>query len=224
MHQLALWERPVSYGAVGATQAADLMSFPPRGFRPIERRVRLGFGEPRWNYAWTSALSWAIQRSSGFDVKRSETPGAVTDRTYTPVGFDDSGTAIDPADLQQGETPSPVAPAVGPDGSPLMVPGDTANLIFSFGPIKINAPVRVVYVIDEPNRKGFAYGTLLGHPESGEECWIIERAEDGSVWMTIRAFSRPSRWYWWLGYPFLRIMQTVYTKRYERALAGPITE
>ena len=29
-----------------------------------------------------------------------------------------------------------------------------------FGPFRVKAPARVVYVIDEPNRKGFAYGTL----------------------------------------------------------------
>src|SRR3954470_10446637 len=34
------------------------------------------------------------------------------------------------------------------------------------------APCRVVYVVDEPRRKGFAYGTLPGHPESGEELFV----------------------------------------------------
>lgn len=32
------------------------------------------------------------------------------------------------------------------------------------GPFRLNAPCRVVFVIDEPSRKGFAYGTLPGHP------------------------------------------------------------
>src|ERR1700722_11832293 len=37
------------------------------------------------------------------------------------------------------------------------------------------APCRVVYVIDEPDIRGFAYGTLEGHPESGEERFVVHR-------------------------------------------------
>ena len=33
----------------------------------------------------------------------------------------------------------------------------------------IHVPCRVVYEIAEERRRGFAYGTLPGHPESGEE-------------------------------------------------------
>ena len=83
-------------------------------------------------------------------------------------------------------------------------------------------PVRVVYVVDEPLRKGFAYGTLPGHPETGEEAFIVEYRDDDSVWLTIRAFSRPSSWIFWVGYPIVRLMQEIYTSRYERALSGPI--
>jgi uncharacterized protein (UPF0548 family) len=42
------------------------------------------------------------------------------------------------------------------------------------------------------------------------------------VWLTIRAFSRPASWIFWIGYPILRLMQEIYTARYERALSGPI--
>ena len=43
------------------------------------------------------------------------------------------------------------------------------------GPVRMTAPTRVVYVVDEPDRRGFAYGTLPGHPESGEELFLVER-------------------------------------------------
>jgi uncharacterized protein (UPF0548 family) len=91
-----------------------------------------------------------------------------------------------------------------------------------FGPIRVKAPVRVVYVVDEPRRSGFAYGTLRGHPEDGEEGWIVEQKDDGSVWMTVRAFSRPANPFWWAVYPVLRITQEFYTRRYLRSLSGPI--
>ena len=217
MTRLELWERPVSYGAVGATQAADLLRYPPAGFRPIERRVRIGHGDERWEYAWTQLFTWGVQRLSGMRVDVSDTPGEVTALTYTPVGFDAVGTPVVPATIDEtGDA------LFGPDGTAFLRPGDTANLLIPFGPFGIGAPVRVVYVIDEPDRKGFAYGTLPGHPESGEESWVLTRADDGSVWMSIRAFSRPATKRWWVVYPVLRIVQEVFTRRYERALAGAL--
>jgi uncharacterized protein (UPF0548 family) len=219
MARLALWERPVSYGAVGATQAPDLMQYPPSGYRPIERRVRLGHGDARWDYAWTQLLTWGMQRLSGMHVELSDTPGVVSALTYTPVGFDEEGNAVQPATVDSSGDA-----LFGPDGSAFLRPGDTANLVIPFGPFKVSSPVRVVYVVDEPNRKGFAYGTLPGHPESGEETWILHRHADGSVWLTIRAFSRPSAPHWWVVYPVLRFAQWMFTRRYERALAGPIPE
>ncbi|PRY70216.1 uncharacterized protein (UPF0548 family) [Glaciihabitans tibetensis] len=219
MADLPLWERPVSYGAVGATLAADLMHYPPRGFRPAASRVRLGFGDARWAYACTATLSWAIQRGSGFAVELAESPTDVTDRSYSPVGFDADGTPVDAASIDGGGDIH-----LASDGTVLLKAGDTANLVSKLGPLTINAPVRVVYVIDEPTRKGFAYGTLSGHPVSGEESWIVEREDDGSVWLTIRAFSRPARWYWWIAYPAVRVMQRISTRRYQRALTGPIPE
>ena len=217
MSRVELWRRAVSYGAVGATQAADLLQYPPAGFRPIERRVRVGHGDERWDYSWTQLFTWGMQRLSGMGVEVSDTPGEVTELTYTPVGFDATGTPVAPATVDSsGEA------LYGPDGTPFLRPGDTANLLIRFGPLRIGSPVRVIYVVDTPTRKGFAYGTLPGHPESGEESWMLDLTDDGSVWLTIRAFSRPSSTMWWLVYPVLRIVQSVYTRRYERALAGPL--
>jgi len=79
-------------------------------------------------------------------------------------------------------------------------------------------------VIDEPDRKGFAYGTLPGHPERGEESFVVERRPDESVWLTIRSFSRPANRWFWAAYPLLRMMQAIFTERYKRALTGPINE
>ncbi|HEV8560641.1 MAG TPA: DUF1990 family protein [Actinophytocola sp.] len=43
------------------------------------------------------------------------------------------------------------------------------------------APGRVVHVVEEEHRRGFAYGTLPGHPECGEEAFLLERHADGTV-------------------------------------------
>ena len=66
---------------------------------------------------------------------------------------------------------------------------------------------RVVYTVDESSRFGFAYGTLPGHVESGEELFWVGMETDGSVWYEIRAFSRPRHWLARLGYPLVRYLQ-----------------
>jgi uncharacterized protein (UPF0548 family) len=53
------------------------------------------------------------------------------------------------------------------------------------------APCRIVRVIDESDRVGFACGTLPGHPECGEEAFVVERRADGTFF-SITAFSRPA--------------------------------
>jgi uncharacterized protein (UPF0548 family) len=210
----ALWQVPVTYGAVGGTQAADLMRYPPKGFRPVERRVRLGHGQARWEHAWVETMTWGIQRRSGIRVRPLEAPAEVTAGTYVPVAFDDDGTPVQAASTGEGEA------VFSADGTALLRPGDTVIMHIPLYPPKV--PARVVYVIDEPLRKGFAYGTLPGHPERGEEAFIVEYRDDDSVWLTIRAFSRPAGWLFWAGYPVVRLMQEIYTARYERALTRPI--
>jgi uncharacterized protein (UPF0548 family) len=41
--------------------------------------------------------------------------------------------------------------------------------------------------VDEPGRRGFAYGTLPGRPETGEEAFVVEKTND-DVYLVIRAF------------------------------------
>jgi uncharacterized protein (UPF0548 family) len=67
---------------------------------------------------------------------------------------------------------------------------------------------RIVYVVDEPRRFGFAYATLPGHVEQGEERFLVELdSRDGSVWYDILAISRPRHPLTWLGYPIARRFQ-----------------
>lgn len=104
------------------------------------------------------------------------------------------------------------------DGEAPVRVGDTAVLRLGPGPFAVRIPVRIVYVIDEPRRRGFGYGTLRGHPECGEAAFVVEWRADDSVWLEIRTFSRPGYRVLWLGYPLLRLLQEIYTRRYERAL------
>ncbi|MCB0578182.1 MAG: DUF1990 domain-containing protein [Phaeodactylibacter sp.] len=71
---------------------------------------------------------------------------------------------------------------------------------------------RIVYTFDEKHRFGFAYGTLPGHVEQGEECFWIEMDEYGVVWYRIKAFSRPAVLATKIGYPFARHFQRRFVK------------
>ncbi|MGW1163810.1 DUF1990 family protein [Streptomyces sp. NPDC002513] len=77
----------------------------------------------------------------------------------------------------------------------------------------IKAPCRVVWTVEEHRRAGWAYGTLPGHPESGEEAFVVNRTGDGTVWLTITAFSRPAKWYAKAGGPATRGLQQAYARR-----------
>ena len=95
--------------------------------------------------------------------------------------------------------------------------GVVVELRIGVGPLSIIAPCRVVYVIDESDRCGFGYGTLPGHPESGEESFLLERA-DNAVTFTVTAFSKPATMLTRLAGPIGRRVQDVMTARYLRAL------
>jgi uncharacterized protein (UPF0548 family) len=102
--------------------------------------------------------------------------------------------------------------------SPVATPGAVLILGLGVGPLRVDAPGRVVYAIDEPRRRGFAYGTLPGHPESGEEAFVVEHHDDDTVSFAITAFSRPATRLAKLGGPLEKIAQRRITARYLSSL------
>lgn len=96
-----------------------------------------------------------------------------------------------------------------PKDSPIQAGTVVAMLARAFGLWWLNA-CRIVHVIDEmePVRRfGFAYGTLPGHVECGEERFTVEWLADDSVWYDLRAFSRSRHWLVRLAYPLARRLQ-----------------
>jgi uncharacterized protein (UPF0548 family) len=92
------------------------------------------------------------------------------------------------------------------------------TLVAHFGPFSIKEPVRVVAVVTSPDRCGFAYGTGVGHPVSGEEAFIVSRDGEGRVWLTLRSLTRRSEGGWGVLFPLLLLAQRWYRFRYLRAL------
>ena len=94
-----------------------------------------------------------------------------------------------------------------------------------FGFWSLNS-ARIVYLLDEdgPSRRyGFAYGTLPGHAERGEERFMVEwRRGDDSVWYDLFAFSRPHHPLTWAGYPLTRMLQRRFARDSKMAMARAV--
>src|SRR6185369_17512413 len=63
--------------------------------------------------------------------------------------------------------------SIVPTGVKLEVGATVAVKVRALGTWSLNA-ARVIYLIEEPRKFGFAYGTLTDHVESGEERFSVE--------------------------------------------------
>jgi uncharacterized protein (UPF0548 family) len=103
-------------------------------------------------------------------------------------------------------------------------PGRNVALLASHLGFYSVSSCRIVYVIDEPDRFGFAYGTLSQHAESGEERFTVEYHPDtDEVWYDIYAFSRSGHWMVRLGYPYARHLQTSFAVASKASMLGAVS-
>ncbi|MBV9091950.1 MAG: DUF1990 domain-containing protein [Mycobacteriaceae bacterium] len=90
-------------------------------------------------------------------------------------------------------------------------------VVVRLGPVA--APSRVVYIVDNENERGFAYGTLCGHAESGEERFSVRYdPTTDEVFAEVRAFSRHATWWSRAVAPVTSLLQRIMTKRYLSAV------
>jgi uncharacterized protein (UPF0548 family) len=78
-------------------------------------------------------------------------------------------------------------------------------------------PCEVVWLRDENSVYGYGFGTLAGHPLSGEEAFEVRLSPGGTVRFSVRAFSRRTAWYARLGAPFVLALQDSVTDRFVRS-------
>jgi uncharacterized protein (UPF0548 family) len=106
---------------------------------------------------------------------------------------------------------------------------DTVVAVFAypFWPWSLN-PARIIYVIDEQgavDRYGFAYGTLPGHIEKGEERFSVEwNHADDSVWYDILAYSKPAHVLVRIGKPVARYFQRRFASESKLAILKAVTQ
>lgn len=107
---------------------------------------------------------------------------------------------------------------VYPADAPIEV-GSVVALALPVMGIWVTAACRIVWVVDEPDAFGFAYGTLPHHPESGEESFVARRRPDGNVVVEIVAVSRPQSLLTKLAGPIGTFIQRRTARQYLTGLA-----
>jgi uncharacterized protein (UPF0548 family) len=134
-------------------------------------------------------------------------PGYVVDRTRSRLGEGEKVFQGAKAALQRWEHFRLGWVEALPPETPIKVGQVVAVVARLFGLWWLNA-CRILYVVDEADKFGFAYGTLPDHAETGEERFQVEwDRHDDSIWYDIVAFSRPRHFLARLGYPYTRIVQ-----------------
>lgn len=113
-----------------------------------------------------------------------------------------------------------------PPDAPITV-GDVVGVVVNHGFCWSINPCRIIYVLEETRSEenktvetfGFAFGTLPGHSETGEERFTVEwRHQDDSVWYELLAFARPHHILAKIGSPFVRLTQRRFAKESQRAM------
>jgi len=106
-------------------------------------------------------------------------------------------------------------------GSP-RTPGTVVVLTAGLAGLGYDIPCRVVWARTHGDEQGFGYGSLPGHPESGEEAFVVSRRADGAVVFTTRVFSRLASPLARLGGPVSRAVQYAALTRYAGAVARAV--
>ena len=153
-------------------------------------------------------MAFHLRRGNSDDLAGLLARCAAKKLTYDPVGG--SLTSVEPPDLHRhhwhADLNSPEAFERASDALRSWEMHRGAGiLVLADGPIEVGTNVamraplpagyvdvtcRIVAVIDEPNRYGFAYGTLPAHVERGEEAFVVTRDGEASRF-DVDAISRP---------------------------------
>ena len=99
-------------------------------------------------------------------------------------------------------------------------PGTVVVLTAGLPRLGYDIPCRVVWAQTDGDARGFAYGSLPGHPESGEESFLVTILPDGDVVFTTRVFSRLAAPLARLAAPVSRAVQHLALSRYAAAVGG----
>lgn len=165
----------------------------PAGWRRLQVRTELGAGEAAFAAAARAVMEWRLHRAVGVAMDAERNGGRDGEQDAGRSGEQDAARAA---------------------------PGVRVIVGLGVGPLRVHGPCRVVWTVCEPGRRaGWAYGTLPGHPERGEEAFVVTRdageggAGGGAVWLEVRAFSLPAVWWTRAAGPLVPLFQYAYARR-----------
>jgi uncharacterized protein (UPF0548 family) len=169
-------------------------------------------------------LDALVREQAGCDLSYREAgatagtmpPGYRHDRWEIDLGAFDGGTFPRLAAALRHWQPQRGAGFTVFPGEPV-TPGLTFALVVPLPAGYVTGAGRVIYVTDQPEDYGFAYGTLPAHPEQGEEAFRVAR-DGGRLVFTVTAFSRPRHPVARLGGPVTRALQLRANRSYLRAM------
>jgi uncharacterized protein (UPF0548 family) len=178
--------------------------------RRAERRLRRLFAA-----AEQAELSYD---HPGSTLREGSIPG-VADRSFALDVRGDLASAA--AALRRWVPHDGIRARIHPAEAPIEV-GTTLLVVAPFGPFEMAVPDRIVAVVEEPARFGFAYGTLAGHAEAGEELFLAEQVAPGRLRLTVRVHARPATLPARVAAPLVTFLQKVAARRYLAAWAAEI--
>jgi uncharacterized protein (UPF0548 family) len=201
--------RPVSYGSVGMTAAADAISFPPPGFHVQVTTQRVGSGSERFATTRDALLTWGMHRKANLEIE------------VTAVGDNDGYQGLRQNDDGQWQLASHHREFhFASDGQAYLTPGTEITVRGQWRSESAPIAYRIIYNVNETRRSGFAWGTLDEHPLSGEEYFGLEWRDDDTVWavvISITAF--PESRSRLLREPILRLEQRLRNRKLVKSLS-----
>jgi uncharacterized protein (UPF0548 family) len=159
----------------------------------------------------------------GMSLGRADPGTLPTYERHLEVGRGDEGFARACEQLRRWRQHRAIAASVHP-GLPPLEEGATLLVLLPLVVATLVVPCRIVAVVDEPGRFGFAYGTLPGHVERGEESFVVERRPDGSVRFTVRVVAEPATPVLRAIGPLVSLGQRVAVARYLRGLRAGVRQ
>ena len=177
-------------------------------------------------------MALRLKRPSSDDLRALLEAGRTAELTYAPVGITAGGDV--PAGYQRQRFERVLDAGDGPfeagrdalntwqvqRRSGLIVcdegPPRVDDVVAMSGPLPlgyIDVVCRIVRVIDEPDRFGFAYGTLPVHVADGEESFTIGRDQGGHTTFVIDVVSRPR-------HPLARLCPPITRRLQRRAIVA----
>lgn len=209
MRRATFRDQTVDYAAVGASQAADLLQYPPDKSLPAVSAWRIGSGEERFRKAAEDLLSWRVLTGAGLeltDVRPSTGAG------YTGVSFGADGAPVAPSKNDEDQR-------FTEDGVPYVSAGATAHITGRARGRKANGDYRVIFVTEEDRRVAYALGTVDATLVSGEVLFSVEWRENDEVWFEVRAFDVPVKWIYRLFRGLVRRRRRLMNGAYLRAVS-----